>query len=59
MGHNFLGPEKFEMVSGKVLNSDQERETLLGLLLENIGADRAVQISDPDVWRSAVAKLDG
>jgi hypothetical protein len=27
------------------------------LLLENVGADRAVQLGDPDVWRAAVAKL--
>jgi hypothetical protein len=27
------------------------------LLLENVGADRAVQLGDPEVWRAAVAKL--
>ena len=27
---------------------------LLGLLLENVGADRAVKLGDPAVWRAAV-----
>jgi hypothetical protein len=52
-----LTPEKFEMFEGKLFWSDEARENLLGLLLENIGADRAVQLGDPEVWRAAVAKL--
>jgi hypothetical protein len=52
-----LKPEKIEMVSGKLLSCDEDRETLLALLLENVGADRAVQLGDPEVWRAAVAKL--
>jgi hypothetical protein len=53
----FLQPGKIEMVDGKLLLSDEDRETLLGLLLENVGADRTVRLGDPDVWRAAVAKL--
>jgi hypothetical protein len=45
------------MIDGKILWSDEDRENLLGLLLENLGADRAVQLGDPKVWREAVAKL--
>jgi len=52
-----LRPEKIEMVEGKLLSTEQDRETLLALLLENVGADRAVRLGDPDVWRAAVAKL--
>ena len=52
-----LTPEKIEMIDGKILWSDEDRENLLGLLLENLGADRAVQLGDPKVWREAVAKL--
>jgi Uma2 family endonuclease len=52
-----LKPEKIEMVRGKLLSSNEDRETLLGLLLENVGADRPVQLGDPGVWRAAVAKL--
>jgi hypothetical protein len=54
----FLRPEKLEMVRGKLLDTDEDRETLLGLLLENVGADRAIRLGDPDVWRAAVRKLD-
>lgn len=53
-----LTPEKLEMVKGKLLSSDEDRETLLGLLLENVGADATVRMGDPNVWRSAVRKLD-
>ena len=52
-----LKPEKVEMVKGKLLSTEEDRETLLALLLENVGADRAVQLGDPEVWRAAVAKL--
>jgi hypothetical protein len=52
-------PEKLEMVEGKLLWSEEAREKLLGLLLENVGADRTVQFGDPEVWRAAVAKLPG
>lgn len=52
-----FAPKKVEMIDGKLLWTDEARETLLGLLLENVGADRAVQLGDPEVWRAAVAKL--
>lgn len=53
-----LTPEKLEMVGGRLLWSDEARVTLLALLLENVGAGRAVQLGDPQVWRDAVAALD-
>jgi hypothetical protein len=52
-----LTPEKLEMIGGKLLYDDEERLTLLALLLENVGADAAVRLGDPGVWRAAVAKL--
>ena len=52
-----LTPEKFEMDEGKLFWSDEERVALLGLLLENVGVDRAVRLGDPTVWRVAVADL--
>ncbi len=52
-----LTPEKFEMDEGKLFWSDEERVALLGLLLENVGVDRAVRLGDPAVWRAAVADL--
>ena len=58
MARYMLTPEKLEMVAGKLLCSDQDRDILLGLLLENVGADRAVRLGDPAVWRAAVDKLE-
>ena len=52
-----LAPEKIEMIEGKLLWDDDARLTLLGLLLENVGADAAVKLGDPAVWRAAIADL--
>ena len=52
-----LRPEKLEVMDGKLLWDDDERLALLGLLLENVGADRAVRLGDPAVWRAAVEGL--
>ena len=52
-----LTPEKIEMINGKLFGSDDERLALLALLLENVGADQAVRLGDPAVWRAAVAAL--
>jgi hypothetical protein len=52
-----LTPEKIEMVSGRLFDTDEQRLAMLGMLLENLGADAAVGLGDPDVWRQAVAAL--
>ncbi len=52
-----LTPEKFEMYKGKLFWDDDQREQLLGCLLENLGAARAVQLGDPEVWKQAVEGL--
>jgi hypothetical protein len=52
-------PEKIELIEGKLFWNDEVRLTMLGLLLELVGADRVVQLGDPEVWRRAVAKLGG
>jgi hypothetical protein len=52
-----LLPERFEMIRGELLLSNKDRENLLGVVLELVGADRAVEFGDPEVWRAAVAKL--
>ena len=46
-----LTPEKLEMIQGKLLWDEEDRVKLLALLLENVGADRAVRLGDPAVWR--------
>ena len=53
-----LTPEKMEMYEGKLLWYEEDRVKLLGLLLENVGADRAVRLGNPDVWRAAVRSLE-
>ncbi len=53
-----LTPEKIEMIEGRLLASDDERLTLLALLLENVGVDKAVRLGDPATWRSAIAALE-
>ena len=52
-----LIPEKSEIIHGQLTWSNEEREQMLGLLLELVGADRAVRLGSPGVWRAAVAKL--
>ena len=54
-----LTPEKFEMMDGRLFFDDEQRLQLLGLLLENVGADAAVRLGDPKVWRAAVADIIG
>lgn len=57
MNRYALTPEKLEMVKGRLLWDDDARTKLLGLLLENVGADRAVRLGDPQVWRDAIEAL--
>ena len=57
MSRYMMMERKIEMVDGKLFDDAESRETLLCLLLENVGADRVVQFGNPDVWRAAVAKF--
>lgn len=52
-----LTPEKIEMYQGRLFWTDEQRLTMLALLLENVGVDKAVCLGDPQVWREAVARL--
>ncbi len=52
-----LTPEKIEMADGMLFLDEEDRLTMLGLLLENVGADAAVRLGDAAVWREAVARL--
>jgi hypothetical protein len=53
-----LTPEKIELIDGKLLWDDEERLVLLALLLENVGANVAVRLGNPNVWRAAVDRLE-
>lgn len=46
-----LTAERIEMIEGRL--------NMLALLLENVGADAAVRLGDPEVWREAVAARPG
>ena len=50
-------PEKIEYVNG-IFASDRERLIVLGMLLENLGIDRAVQFGRLEDWKEAVADLE-
>src|SRR5262245_14242686 len=51
-------PEKTEMFAGRLYGTEEERLTMLALLLENVGTANAVRLGDASVWRAAVAALD-
>lgn len=53
-----LTPEKFEAIDGKIFWNDNERMLMLGLLLENLGIDKAIRLGNPELWRQAVAELE-
>jgi hypothetical protein len=53
-----LTPEKIELIEGRLFWSEEDREAMLALLLENVGADKAVRLGDPKVWREAIEHLD-
>lgn len=52
-----LTRDKFEMVKGWLFWSETDRLNLPALLLENVGADRAVRLGSPRVWMEAVDAL--
>ena len=52
-----LTPGRLEMVKGKLLWDEESRLGLLGLLLENVGADAAVRLGDPSVSMRQLDRL--
>jgi len=53
-----LTPERFEMAEGRLFWSEEDRVTLLAMLLENVGARRAVRLGNVDVWKAAIEEID-
>lgn len=53
-----LTPKKIELIQGKLFWTERDRLIMLGLLLENVGVDKAVRLGDLAVWREAIAHLD-
>ena len=52
----YQAPEKIEFVGG-IFDGDEERMTVLAMLLENLGTDRAVRLGNPADWKAAVDDL--
>jgi hypothetical protein len=52
----FQAPEKIEFVAG-IFTSEEERLTVLAMLLENLGIDKVVRLGNPSDWKAAVAEL--
>ena len=52
----YQAPEKIEFVGG-IFTSERERLTVLAMLLENLGIDKAVRLGDPADWKAAIAEL--
>jgi hypothetical protein len=50
-------PEKIEYVNG-IFASDRERFIVLGMLLENLGIDRAIRFGRLEDWKAAIADLE-
>lgn len=50
---------RIEIHNGRLLYDDDERMTLLALLLENLGIDNAIKLGDLKNWFDAVAERLG
>jgi hypothetical protein len=50
-------PEKIEFVDG-IFASDRQRYNVLGMLLENLGIDRAIRFGKLEDWKAAIADLE-
>lgn len=53
----YQAPEKIEYIGGIFIN-ERQRLTVLAMLLENLGIDKAVQLGNPKDWKAALADLD-
>jgi hypothetical protein len=53
----YQAPEKIEFVGG-IFTDEGERLTVLAMLLENLGIDKAVRLGNSMDWRAALADLD-
>ena len=53
----YQAPEKIEYTGG-IFTYEDERLTVLAMLLENLGIDRAVQLGNLEDWKTAIAELE-
>jgi hypothetical protein len=50
-------PEKIEYTGG-IFTYEEDRLTVLAMLLENLGIDKAVQLGNLSDWKAAIAELE-
>ena len=53
----YQAPRKIEYVGGIFIN-ERQRLTVLAMLLENLGIDKAVQLGNLEDWKAAIAELE-
>jgi hypothetical protein len=53
----YQSPEKIEYVGGIFIN-ERQRLTVLAMLLENLGIDKAVQLGKLEDWKAAIAEVE-
>ena len=53
----YQAPEKIEFTGG-IFTYEDERLTVLAMLLENLGIDKAVQLGNLEDWKAAINELD-
>jgi len=53
----YQAPEKIEFVDG-IFASDRQRRIMLGMLLENLGIDRAIRFGKLEDWKAAIADVE-
>ena len=53
----YQAPEKIEFTGG-IFTYEEDRLTVLAMLLENLGIDKAVQLGKLEDWKAAIAELE-
>jgi len=53
----YQAPEKVEYVDG-IFGSDRERLIVLGMLLENLGIDKAIRFGRIEDWKAAIEEME-
>jgi hypothetical protein len=53
----YQAPEKIEYTGG-IFTYEDERLTVLAMLLENLGIDKAIQLGNLEDWKAAIAELE-
>jgi hypothetical protein len=53
----YQAPEKIEFTGG-IFTYEDERLTVLAMLLENLGIDKAIHLGNLKDWKAAIAELE-